>query len=100
MQLNTLAGRSYNDLSQWPVFPWVLSNYTSETLDLSDPSNYRDLSKPIGALNPDRLKFFRDRYNSWDDPDIPRFLYGSHYSNLGAVLFFLVRLVRRVCSNT
>ncbi len=22
MQLNTLAGRSYNDLSQYPVFPW------------------------------------------------------------------------------
>jgi Beige/BEACH domain len=22
MQLNTLAGRSYNDLNQYPVFPW------------------------------------------------------------------------------
>ena len=92
LQLNTLSGRSYNDLSQWPVFPWILQNYTSATLDLSDPANYRDLSKPVGALNPDRLKFFRERYQSWDDPDIPRFLYGSHYSNLGAVLYFLVRL--------
>ena len=27
MQLNQLAGRSFNDLSQYPVFPWLLSNY-------------------------------------------------------------------------
>ena len=24
MQLNTFAGRTYNDLSQYPVFPWVI----------------------------------------------------------------------------
>jgi hypothetical protein len=28
MYLNTLAGRSYNDLTQYPVFPWVLQDYT------------------------------------------------------------------------
>jgi len=33
-------------------FPWVLSNYTSEVLDLKDSSNYRDLSRPIGVVNP------------------------------------------------
>ena len=30
MHLNTLAGRTYNDLMQYPIFPWVLSDYTSE----------------------------------------------------------------------
>ena len=25
MALNTLSGRTYNDLNQYPVFPWVLS---------------------------------------------------------------------------
>lgn len=29
MHLNTLAGRSYNDLMQYPVFPWVLADYES-----------------------------------------------------------------------
>ena len=24
MQLNTIAGRTFNDLSQYPVFPWVI----------------------------------------------------------------------------
>jgi len=30
MFLNTLAGRSYNDLMQYPIFPWVLKDYTSQ----------------------------------------------------------------------
>ena len=50
MLLNTLAGRSYNDLTQYPVFPWVVEDYASHTLDLDDPATFRDLSKPMGAL--------------------------------------------------
>lgn len=38
------------------MFPWVLADYVSEALDLTDPGIYRDLSKPIGALNEERLK--------------------------------------------
>lgn len=38
-------GRTYNDLNQYPVFPWVITNYDSEELDLTLPSNFRDLSK-------------------------------------------------------
>ncbi|XP_028224150.1 BEACH domain-containing protein C2-like [Glycine soja] len=92
MQLNTLAGRSYNDITQYPVFPWILSDYNSENLDLSNPSSYRDLSKPVGALNPDRLQKFQERYTSFDDPVIPKFHYGSHYSSAGTVLYYLVRV--------
>ncbi|CAI5739049.1 unnamed protein product [Hyaloperonospora brassicae] len=93
MALNTFAGRSFNDLTQYPVFPWVLSNYGDSTLDLSDPANFRDLSKPVGALNANRLEEYWERYYSFDDPVIPRFLYGSHYSTCaGVVLFFLFRL--------
>ena len=25
---NLAAGRSFNDLTQWPVFPWILADYT------------------------------------------------------------------------
>ncbi|PKA48811.1 hypothetical protein AXF42_Ash020985 [Apostasia shenzhenica] len=31
-------------------------------------------------------------YESWDDPDVPKFHYGSHYSSAGIVLFYLIRL--------
>jgi len=32
------------------------------------------------------------RYETWEDPEIPRFHYGSHYSSAGSVLFYLIRL--------
>jgi len=92
MQLNIMAGRSFNDITQYPVFPWVLGDYESETLDLKNPKHYRDLSKPIGALNPDRLEQLIERYNNLDGfPEEEKFLYGSHYSSPGAVLHYLVR---------
>jgi hypothetical protein len=60
--LNLLAGRSFNDLAHYPVFPWVLCDYTSETIDLGDRAVYRDLSKPVGALSPGRLAKFLERH--------------------------------------
>jgi hypothetical protein len=53
MQLNTIAGRTYNDLTQYPVFPWVLTDYTSARARPGNRQVYRDLRKPVGALNPD-----------------------------------------------
>nr|XP_054755554.1 neurobeachin-like [Lytechinus pictus] len=92
MYLNTIAGRTYNDLNQYPIFPWVLTNYESPELDLTLPSNYRDLSKPMGALNPSRKAFFQERYENWEDDKIPAFHYGTHYSTLGFTLMWLMRL--------
>ncbi|XP_055684442.1 neurobeachin isoform X17 [Lutzomyia longipalpis] len=92
MFLNTIAGRTYNDLNQYPVFPWVLTNYESRELDLSQPSNYRDLSKPIGALNPSRRAYFEERYDSWDNDTILPFHYGTHYSTAAFVLNWLIRV--------
>ena len=94
MELNTLAGRTFNDLNQYPVFPWVLADYASEKLDLGDAAIYRDLSKPVGALSPERLaRQVVERYAEMDDtPELPRFHYGSHYSSAGATLFWLLRL--------
>ncbi|CAH0557856.1 unnamed protein product [Brassicogethes aeneus] len=87
--INSLGDRTVNDLTQYPVFPWIISNYTSDELDLEDPSNYRDLSKPIGALCEERLKRLLERYNEMPPP---KFIYGSHYSTPGFVLYYLARL--------
>ncbi|KAK8541511.1 hypothetical protein V6N12_014145 [Hibiscus sabdariffa] len=92
MHLNTLAGRGYSDLTQYPVFPWVLANYESEDLDLSDPKTFRKLEKPMGCQTPEGEEEFKTRYESWDDPEVPKFHYGSHYSSAGIVLFYLLRL--------
>ena len=91
MRLNFFAGRTYNDLSQcvifpycpsyrfvrlrllcferatcvcgrYPIFPWVLSDYTSDTLDLRDPRVYRNLGRPIAVQKDSRMEYFRKRY--------------------------------------
>ena len=91
--LNTIAGRTYNDLNQYFIFPWVLINYDSPTVDLNSPNSYRDLSKPIGALNPSRRQFFVDRYQNWDSTSgIPPFHYGTHYSTAAFTLNWLIRV--------
>jgi hypothetical protein len=93
MKLNTIAGRTYNDLTQYPVFPWVVADYESETLNFEFELTFRDLRKPIGALNPERSKGFLSRYEALKgDPSMPPFMYGTHYSNVGSVLYYLVRI--------
>ena len=62
LYLNSAADRSFNDLTQYPVMPWVVADYTSEELDLDNPNTYRDLSKPMGALNPERLEALKVRH--------------------------------------
>lgn len=94
MALNRMSGRSFNDITQYPVFPWVLADYTSNEIDLNDSRVYRDLSKPVGALNPDRLAQLLERYKDLElfgFPEAERFLYGSHYSSPGIVLHLLIR---------
>jgi len=102
MYLNTYSGRSYNDMTQYPVFPWVITDFQSATLDLNNPEVYRDLSKPVGALNPDRWEIYRERYEGFADGmqmgagagpgAMPPFMYGSHYSSAGIALHYLLRL--------
>ncbi|KAM4772207.1 lysosomal-trafficking regulator [Rhinophrynus dorsalis] len=102
--LNKHAGRSFNDLMQYPVFPFILNDYASETLDLSDPVIYRNLGKPIAVQSKEKedryvnnYKYLEDEYCKGDREDDPMppvqpYHYGSHYSNSGTVLHFLVRM--------
>ncbi|XP_061140965.1 WD repeat- and FYVE domain-containing protein 4 isoform X1 [Syngnathus typhle] len=97
MHLNTLGGRTYNDLMQYPVFPWVLADYKSETLDLSDPATFRDLSKPMGAQTEKRKQMFIQRYEEAEHSEgegglSARCHYCTHYSSAIIVASFLVRM--------
>uniref|UniRef100_A0A8C2PWM7 Lysosomal trafficking regulator n=1 Tax=Cyprinus carpio TaxID=7962 RepID=A0A8C2PWM7_CYPCA len=94
--LNKHAGRSFNDLMQYPVFPFILRDYTSETLDLQDTSIYRSEPTTFQPLQ-EKLVYLEEEYKKGkveDDPMPPvqPYHYGSHYSNSGTVLHFLVRL--------
>ncbi|XP_026046923.1 lysosomal-trafficking regulator [Astatotilapia calliptera] len=102
--LNKHAGRSFNDLMQYPVFPFILRDYTNETLDLQDPNIYRNLSKPIAVQSKEKEDRYVDNYRYLEEeykkgireddpmPPVQPYHYGSHYSNSGTVLHFLVRM--------
>eukprot|EP00794_Sanderia_malayensis_P020579 gene20579-22605_t len=102
-ELNKKAGRSFNDLMQYPVFPFILSSYEGDMLDLTDQSSFRDLSKPIAVQYASKEEKYLEMYR-WLEEEYDRKLnedteeathpyhYGSHYSNSGIVLHFLVRL--------
>ncbi|XP_036430615.1 lysosomal-trafficking regulator isoform X4 [Colossoma macropomum] len=102
--LNKHAGRSFSDLMQYPVFPFILRDYISETLDLQDPNIYRNLSKPIAVQSKEKEDRYVDNYRYLEEeykkgareddpmPPVQPYHYGSHYSNSGTVLHFLVRM--------
>ncbi|XP_067931880.1 neurobeachin-like protein 1 [Watersipora subatra] len=94
MQLNTIAGRTYNDWSQYPVFPWVLKDYESETLKFDDESIFRDFKKPAGAQDPKREAELQKRFEEFPDSgNMAPFHHGTHYSSAaGVVTHFLVRM--------
>ncbi|QRW11722.1 beige protein [Ceratobasidium sp. AG-Ba] len=90
--LNQASGRTCNDLTQYPIFPWVLSDYTSETLDLNSPNSFRLLSRPMGALTPGRREAAATRYSSLKSIGEEAFNYGTHFSSSMIVCHFLIRL--------
>lgn len=95
MTLNCLAGRSFNDITQYPIFPWVISDYKSESLDLNNPNTFRDLSKPMGAQDRKRLNKFIEKYEAMtqiNNNEMKPFHYGTHYSSAMVVSTYLMRL--------
>jgi beige protein homolog 1 len=95
MLINTMAGRTFNDLTQYPVFPWILADYTSEELDLTNPKTFRDLSKPMGCQTQEREAEYKERYATFaemSDHNSPAFHYGTHYSSAMIVTSYLIRL--------
>lgn len=56
MLINRYSGRTCNDLSQFPVFPWVIANYAKSCQQITkdfyrNPVNLRNMELPVGRLN-------------------------------------------------
>lgn len=79
--INGLSGRSFADISQYPVVPWISG------FDENGQCIKRDLSKPMGQQTPGRT----DEYDALYATSGTHF-YGSHYSMPSIVHYFLVRI--------
>lgn len=49
MWINFVSGRSYQDLTQYPIFPWTYIGFGHE-FNINDISHYRNLSKNMGSV--------------------------------------------------
>ena len=49
MWLNLYSNRSYFDLLQYPIFPWIITNYTSDEINIE--KDIRDFSIPMGMMS-------------------------------------------------
>ncbi|KPI87335.1 hypothetical protein ABL78_3576 [Leptomonas seymouri] len=96
--LNEVAGRTNRDLNQYPIFPWVLADYASATLDLEASSTFRNFGYPMGAQTEARRRIVAQLFeNTREVRDVDTgksypFHHGTHYSTSGGVLYFLLRV--------
>jgi len=47
---------------QYPVFPFILSNYQSTKLNLTKEENFRNLKRPISIQSDEKKEFFEERF--------------------------------------
>ena len=121
MWLNIYGNRSFNDLSQYPVFPWLINNYEDPIIEEitenneSDKKNnkddnseneiipkkkYRDLSVPMGMLtftedSEKRKNLFLKSYENLkkeSNPYMMPYMFGSNYSNPTYVCNYMTRI--------
>ncbi|KAK8888073.1 hypothetical protein M9Y10_039133 [Tritrichomonas musculus] len=92
MQLNFFGGRTFNELALYPVFPWIFSNYSSSTIDLTIHSNFRDFSKPMGAMTEKRLNELLKHVKDFMAIRTAGFLYSSCYISPLTVILLLIRM--------
>lgn len=90
MHLNQMSGRTFNDLAQYPVFPWLTAMHKTDKIEFKDEF-FRDLSKPIGAQSQDRLNDILKRLPDLKYLGENQYMYGSGFSCALTVCLFLIR---------
>ena len=101
MIMNFYANRSYNDINQYPVFPWIITDYESSKVPNFEKENFiRPMNKPMGMMDfteesKERKENYEEHWQSNeadDDRDENYDRYGSHYSTSLYLTYYLVRV--------
>ena len=100
MFCNIYANRSLNDINQYPVYPWIITNYKDKEILLENNDNIRPFETPMGMLTitPEAEARKEEFLELWqnlkedgqNDPNYGR--YGVHYSTSTYVSHYLVRV--------
>ena len=78
--INKYSCRSYNDVNQYPVFPWLMLYGEKE----------RDLRYTITAQDEDTRMMLKEKY-PFSSEHFP-YHYTTHYSNASFLIYYLIRI--------
>ena len=110
---NKYSSRSFNDLNQYYVFPWILKDFT-DLIEINNKeeeiyevkskkikknkidehikkllNNFRDLAYPVSAQEKRHRETKKEKYN--DDDEKFKCHHGTHYATSSYVEYFLMR---------
>ena len=96
--LNKYSTRTYNDLSQYPIFPWLINEYDKiqkilMSLDNKETINekeFRDMKYPI-SLQTEKKRIEAKAYFKDEENEFPRHL-NTHYSTSAYLYYYLARM--------
>ena len=90
--LNKYATRTYNDVNQYPVFPWLIKKFINEKGSTKAKPITRDFRYQMSAQTEESKEDALNRYidGESDSQDFPVH-YGNHYSTSAYVYFYLMR---------
>lgn len=91
LQLNDYSSRSFEVLGQYPVFPWVIKNFSERQFSYAEET-FRDLRHPIAGISGRKRQEARKKFANTDDYPGGRFQHGSHYLPGLGVLGYLMRM--------
>ena len=68
MIINRYSGRTFNELGQYPVMPWVITNYDADPCEvdfdfIANKGNLRDLKVPAGKIDAKKFEKLKLRCN-------------------------------------
>ena len=90
--LNKYSSRTFNDVNQYPVFPWVITKYKTDEKGKKIGYEKRNFKYPMaGQIEENRItaynRFQDDEENGLKFPSH----YGTHYSTSSYIFFYLMR---------
>ena len=100
LYLNKYSTRTYNDLSQYPVFPWLVKEYSDipeiltkivdKEINQVNLDYFRDMKYPISMQNEDKREKAKENFNTKGEK-FPHHLY-MHYSTQAYIFYYLMRI--------
>ena len=102
LYLNKYSTRTYNDLSQYPVFPWlikehdkipeILSMLSNKEISQNEIEFLRDLNYPVSVQTEEKRKESLFKYLEEKKTEkFPTHL-GTHYSTSAFIYYYLMRI--------